>query len=143
MVVKGDVAEIFQEFDAEVAMQIHQAQFEWASAMLFSNARCKILTPEYVDNKQHVMFDFLWAQQIAHLPEEWNRPVGYSEAADSKLYHYTQGIPVWAETRGLEPLPFVSEAKAMLHTVSYQELMGNSVHAEHVQRRLDQPAVSG
>jgi len=144
MVVKGDIAEVYQEFDAEVAMQIHQAQFEWASAMLFNNARCKILTPEYIDERKHVLFDFLWAQQIAHLPEEWNRCIGYdADVSPAKLYHYTQGIPVWPETRGLEPAPFVSEAKAMLHTVSWQELMGQSVHAEHVKRRLNQSAVSG
>jgi lipopolysaccharide biosynthesis glycosyltransferase len=143
MVVKGDIAEVFQDFDAEVAMQIEQAQFEWASAMLFNCALCKNLTPEYVDNKKNIMFDFFWAKRVAHLPPEWNHCVGYEKPAPAKLYHYTQGVPIWAETRGVEDAPFLSEAKAMLHTVSWQELMGNSVHAEHVQRRLNQPAVSG
>lgn len=144
MVVKGDVAEIFQEFDAEVAMQIHQAQFEWASAMLFSNARCKILTPAYVEDRKHVLFDYLWAQKVAHLPEEWNHCVGYQEPKDAKLYHWTQGLPVWKETRGrVEDPKWWEEFKNANHTVGYQELMGNSVHDQHVQRRLNQPAVSG
>jgi len=91
MVVKGDIAEVFQEFDAEVAMQIHQAQFEWASAMLFNNARCKILTPEYIDERKHVMFDFLWAHQIAHLPEEWNKLIGY-DAQGNACTGYDEGV---------------------------------------------------
>jgi hypothetical protein len=137
MVVKDDIAQVFADFDGEVAMQIEQAQFEWASAMLFNCDRCKLLTPDFVENKLNVLFDFHWAQRVGKLSPTWNRPVGYSEPAKSKLYHYTQGIPVWAETRGLEPEPFVSEAKAMLHTVSFNELMGNSVHAEHVRKRLN------
>ncbi len=143
MVVKGDIAELFAPFDAQVALQIEQPQFEWASAMLYNCARCRVLSPEYVENRANILFDYSWAPRIGKLPAEWNRPVGYSEPSDSKLYHYTQGVPIWPETRGLEPEPFVSEAKAMLHTVSYQELMGNSVHAEHVRKRLDQSRISG
>jgi hypothetical protein len=129
MVVKGDIAEIFTDFDGEVAMQIHQPQFEWASAMLYNCPRCRILSPEFIEDKSNLLFDYHWTTRVGKLPEEWNRPVGYSEPADSKLYHYTQGIPVWDETRDLEGAPFVSEAKAMLYTVSFNELMGNSVHA--------------
>jgi hypothetical protein len=143
MVVKDDIAQVFADFDGEVAMQIGQAQFEWASAMLFNCDRCKLLTPDFVENRLNILFDFHWAQRIGKLPPEWNRAVGYSDPQPSKLYHYTQGIPVWPQTRDLEPEPFVSEAKAMLATVSWEALMGNSVHAEHVRKRLDNARISG
>lgn len=136
MVVKDDIAQVFADFDGEVAMQIEQAQFEWASAMLFNCDRCKLLTTDFVENKLNVLFDYHWAQRIGKLPPEWNHCVSYAEPAKSKLYHYTAGIPVWEETRGVEDLPFMEEAKAMLRTVSWDELMGTSVHAEHVRNRL-------
>jgi lipopolysaccharide biosynthesis glycosyltransferase len=143
MVVKGDIAEVFADFDGEVAMQVSQAQFEWASAMLFNCDRCGHLTPEFVEDKSNVLFDMKWAERIGQLSPTWNHCVGYAEPQDSKLYHYTQGIPVWEQTRGVEDLPFMTEAKAMLHTVSWQELMGNSVHAEHVRKRLDLARIQG
>lgn len=136
MVVKGDISELFFKFDADVAMMIEQPEFEWASAIVFNCERCTILTPEYIEDKSNILFDRKWTTTIAAIPPEWNHCVGYTQPRDSKLYHYTQGIPVWKETRDVEDGPFLSEAKAMLHTVSWNELMGNSVHAKYVRERL-------
>lgn len=137
MIVKGDVAELFTPFDGDVAMMIQQAEFEWASMMVFNCERCKILTPDFIEDRKNLMFDRKWAQWTASLPQEWNHCVGYEPVMPAKLYHYTQGIPVWAETRGVEDQPFMDEAKAMLKTVSWAELMGSSIHAPHVMERLN------
>ena len=140
MVVKGDIGELFFPFEADVAMMIEQAEFEWASLMMFNCERCTLLTPEFIDTRTNVLFDRHWARSIASLPSEWNHCVGYTQPADAKLYHYTQGIPIWTETRDVEDKPFLEEAKAMLSTVSWSELMGNSVHAQHVRDRLNKSA---
>ena len=142
MVVKGDIGELFFHFDADIALMMEQDQFEWASLMVFNCERCQVLTPEFVENRRHPLFDFHWTRTIAALPSEWNHAVGREPAREAKLYHYTEGLPAFPECREVEPDPFASELKAALHTVSWQELMGNSVHAEHVRAR-HQSRVSG
>jgi len=136
MVVKADIAELFFKFDADVAMMIEQAEFEWASLMVFNCERCKILTPQFIETRTNQLFDRQWTRTIAALPSEWNHCVGYTTPATAKLYHYTQGVPIWPETRGVEEEPFASECNEAFKTVSWQELMGNSVHADHVRQRL-------
>ena len=136
--VTGDISELFDHanysFDVQVMQE--QAKFEWASVMLFNNARCSALTLEYIEDETHALFDLAWARAVGHLPAEWNHCVGYKEPADASLYHYTQGIPCWPETKGVEDEPWILEAKASLHTVSWHELMGSSVHAKAVAQRL-------
>ncbi len=138
MVVKGDIAELFDCVDqnADVQVMQEQPQFEWASAMLFNNWRCKKLTPEFVEDASNKMFDLAWAEKVGKFPKEWNHCVGYMEESEAKLYHYTQGIPCWEETKGVEDQPWITEFKRMLYTVSWSALMGNSVHAVHVRKRL-------
>jgi hypothetical protein len=136
MVVTGNVAELFFKFQADIALMMEQAEFEWASAIVFNCERCRILTPKFIDTRTNILFDMHWTKTIAALPQEWNHCVGYAKPGVAKLYHYTQGIPIWPETRGVEDAPYIAAAKAMLHTVSWSELMGNSVHAQHVRDRL-------
>lgn len=133
MVVTGDIAELFAQADGS-AVQVNkdQAQFEWPSAMLFDCAKCSKLTPEFVEDRANVLYDFKWASGIGAFPAEWNKAVGYAPSGtDAKLYHFTKGIPVWKETRGnVEDAVYFEAMKHMLFTVSHQELMGNSVHVK-------------
>lgn len=139
MLVTGDIADLFATPDYSSAVLVNQDQdrFEWASAMLFNCEHCKVLTPEYIDNEKNVLFDFKWAEHpVGKFHPEWNHCVGYAKPDENtKLYHYTQGIPCWAETRGVEDAPWIAAFRDMVRTCSWAELLGNSVHAKHVMER--------
>lgn len=136
--VKGDIAELFEcaDYSFDVQVMQEQSRFEWPSVMLFNNARCTALTLEYIEDEKNVLFDLAWAKAVGTFPPHWNHCVGYQHPAQAALYHYTQGIPCWNETKGIEDEPWIEEAKASLHTVSWFELMGSSVHAKAVGERL-------
>lgn len=139
VVVRSNIAELFECIDLTCAVQVmqEQAKFEWASVMLFNNAKCLELTPDFIDDEANALFDFAWADRVGTLPPEWNHCVGYAEPEESKLYHYTQGIPYWYETRGLvEDAAWFDEYAYLAKTVSWRELMGGSVHAKPVMRRV-------
>lgn len=139
MVVEGDIADLFAfASPAEGAVQVMKGQpkFEWASAMLFNCAMCKVLTPDFIEDQTNGLLDLAWASLVGEFPPEWNRLVGYGDHALGYLYHYTQGIPVWPETRGDErDQLWIDAHRAMNHTVAFMDLMGRSVHAEPVLKR--------
>ncbi len=126
----------FREQDVFVVK--NKIKFEWASLMLFNNAACRILTPDYVEDKKNPLFDFAWAKAVGELPAEWNHLVGYDEPNwKAKMVHYTQGVPCWPETKECEHAePWLTTAQQILTTVSFKELMGRSVHAKPVYERL-------
>jgi len=134
MVVTADITELFDTDIGphQVLVNKDQKPFEWPSAMLFDCSACSILTPEYVDNPKNALFDFAWTEKggVGAFAPEWNKCVGYAPTGlDAKLYHFTKGVPIWRETRGnAEDVVFHEAYKAMLHSVSHAELMGNSVH---------------
>lgn len=145
MVVRGDVQELVKWVSdparnpASVWVNKEQQRFEWPSVMVFDCKRCLNLTPKYIDDESNNMFDFAWAEDSVHgFPSEWNHCVGYEEPRDdAKLYHYTQGLPCFTETRGLdEDVYWDEELAAMKHTVSWRALMGGSVHAKPVLLRM-------
>lgn len=139
MVVTGDIKELFDSTDARCAVSVMQEQerFEWASLMVFSNTCCQQLTPKFIEDKDNALFDFAWAPSIGPLPPEWNHCVGYQEPKEAKLYHFTQGLPCFPETKGLpEDEAWEAERKRMVGTVEWKELMGNSVHAKPVLQRM-------
>lgn len=131
MIVIDDIAKLFALADDKYAVQVVKAKqrFEWPSMMLFNNAKCKILTPDYIENNQPQALN--WGE-VGELPKEWNHCVGYDEPNENaKLIHYTMGIPAFKEVQHLERTDdWFQEMKAANSTVSYQALMGNSVHAE-------------
>lgn len=141
-ICQGDIAELLAYPlaypDQDVFVSKNKLRFEWASLMVFNNAHCKILTPEYVDNINNQCFDFSWAQNVGDLPATWNHLVGYDEPnPNAKMIHYTQGIPCWPETKECEHSDsWWKFAKTVLASVSFKDLMGNSVHAKHVYARL-------
>ena len=124
--------------EANVLVCQNKIKFEWPSLMLFNNRLCTKLTPEFVDNKDNILFDFAWADKIGELPLEWNHLSNYDNPEDKiKAIHYTQGIPVWAETKDSNHSNiWFKYFKNSTSTVKYKELMGNSVHNKHVQERL-------
>ena len=139
MVVTGDIAELFESSDglASVSVMQEQPKFEWASAMMFSCGACIHLTPEFVNDDKNPLFDFAWAPYIGTLPAEWNHCVGYQEPKEAKLNHFTMGLPCWPETAGaVEDMTWTNAYKDMIRSVSWRELMGNSVHAKATMKRF-------
>lgn len=138
IMVTGDIGDLFAQADGESCVQVMQAQkkFEWPSVMLFNCDRCEILTPEYVEDPAHKLLSLDFGP-VGTLTPEWNHCVGYMPAKVAKLYHYTQGLPCWPETRGLpEDVNWTDGLRAATHTVGWQELMGGSVHAPYVLGRM-------
>lgn len=132
MLVTGDISELFAlKDDSAVQVMKGQQRFEWPSLMLFDCAQCTNLTPEYIDKPESIPQKLEWASSIGDLPPEWNHCVGYAEPnPNAKLIHYTKGLPCWPETKESEHADkWWKELELCNSTVSYQELMGNSVHA--------------
>lgn len=75
----------------------------WSSVMLFNNARCRALTPEYVNRAGGLeLHRFAWLadEEIGSLPLEWNWLVGeYPYNPDAKIVHFTIGGPWFEEYR--------------------------------------------
>jgi hypothetical protein len=74
----------------------------WSSVMLFNNAKCRTLTPDYVNTASGLeLHQFKWLKDdalIGELPDRWNHLVGYNPPrADAALVHYTLGGPYFAE----------------------------------------------
>jgi hypothetical protein len=79
----------------------------WSSVMLFNNARCRVLTPEYVNTATGLeLHQFKWLPDealIGALPGRWNHLVGYDPPSrDVSLVHYTLGGPSFEEYRNCE-----------------------------------------
>ena len=138
MVVTGDVAVLFDTDDmSAVCVMQDQPRFEWASVMLFNCGACRRLTPEFIDDPENALFDLAWAPYVGTLPARWNHCVGMREPAEADLYHFTQGLPCFPETAGLpEDAAWHRENEALVQSVSWQELMGSSVHRDPVLRRM-------
>lgn len=82
----------------------------WSSLMLFDNAKCQALTPEYVNIATGLQLHrFHWLrdgdrddselERIGSIPIEWNWLIGeYPPNAEAKNLHYTDGGPWFPET---------------------------------------------
>jgi len=137
MVVQCDIEELFQLADDKYSVQVVKSaqRFEWPSLMLFNCAKCKALTPEYIETGNPQTLE--WGD-VGELPKEYNHLVGYDAPnPDAKIIHYTMGIPAFKEVRHLEHSDtWATEIRAANSTVSWEELMGNSVHAEKISETL-------
>jgi lipopolysaccharide biosynthesis glycosyltransferase len=136
IVVLDDIKKLFDLADPNFALQVvkNEKRFEWASVMLFNNEKCKILTPDYIDDlNNNGLHQIKWLKEedVGALPTEWNHLVGYDKPRpDAKLIHYTQGLPCYEETIMCEySAAWHEEHKIINSALSWQELMGNSVHA--------------
>ena len=79
----------------------------WSSVMIFNNAKCGMLSPEYVNSATGLdLHQFKWLKDdllIGSLPNRWNHLVGYDpKTADVSLVHYTLGGPYFPEYANCE-----------------------------------------
>lgn len=138
---RDNLADLLARAQSNPPAAVHVVQgprrFEWASLMVFDNARCGALTPAYVEDPAHGLFDLAFAEgAVGALPAEWNHLIGYDPPnRRAKLVHFTQGIPIWPETARCEfAEDWLSERDRMTSTVSFAALMGGSVHVGAMNR---------
>ena len=137
-IATGDITELPSLIGHDAVSVVKGKQrFEWPSVMMFqnSNSGCVKLTPKFVNDTENSLFDFKWADSIGELPAEWNNLIGYQEPnPKAKIIHYTAGIPCWPETKA-SPLAklWMKELAYSVSTVTWEELMGKSVHRKIVE----------
>lgn len=74
----------------------------WSSCILFNNAKCKRLTPEYVNTASGLnLHQFKWLaseDEIGSIPLEWNYLADTGQVSEKKsMIHYTLGGPYFKE----------------------------------------------
>ena len=126
MLMLDDIAELWKLRDERYAVQVvkhvhvpredvkflghTQTKYEkknWSSVMLMNCARCKALTPEYVNTASGLeLHQFKWLESedlIGALPARWNHLAAYDPPrADAALVHFTIGGPWFPEYRDSE-----------------------------------------
>ncbi|MFM9967783.1 MAG: glycosyltransferase [Burkholderiales bacterium] len=133
MLMLADGAGLWDRRDARYAVQVikhehkprestkflgaQQTTYEkknWSSVMLFNNALCKRLSPDYVNSASGLeLHQFKWLENdslIGDLPRQWNHLVGYDPPDKSAaLVHFTIGGPYFSPYADCE---FSSEWRA-------------------------------
>lgn len=126
MLVLDDIANLWMQRDDRYAVQVvkhnhvpkedikflgaKQTKYEkknWSSVILFNNAKCRALTPEYVNTATGLeLHQFKWLGNdnlIGELPHRWNHLVGYdAPSQDVSLVHYTIGGPYFEAYKDCE-----------------------------------------
>jgi hypothetical protein len=126
MLVLDDIAKLFALRDDRYAVMVvkhehtpreevkflnqPQSKYQkknWSSVMLFNNARCRALTPEYVNTATGLeLHQFKWLEGdelIGSLPHDWNHLVGYYKPRPgASLVHFTLGGPYFDDYRDCE-----------------------------------------
>jgi hypothetical protein len=79
----------------------------WSSVMLMNTAKCRALTPDYVNTASGLeLHQFKWLGDdglIGEIPMQWNFLVEYYKHDESaKMVHYTEGGPYYAATRHVD-----------------------------------------
>jgi lipopolysaccharide biosynthesis glycosyltransferase len=123
MLMRADIAGLWELRDERYAVQVvkhvhvpeegvkflghtqtRYGKKNWSSVMLMNCARCKALTPEYVNAASGLeLHQFKWLASedlIGELPSAWNHLVGYDPPrVDAALVHFTIGGP-WFKPYG-------------------------------------------
>lgn len=140
MLVLDDIAKLWaladDNYAVKVVKHIHipiettkffgqkQSTYEkknWSSVMLFNNARCSVLTPEYVNTASGLeLHQFKWLSDeglIGDLPKSWNHLVGYdSYKEEVSNVHFTVGGPYFKEYENCDySREWFAEKQKMLH----------------------------
>jgi hypothetical protein len=89
------------------AVQTRYQKKNWSSVMLINCARCRALTPDYVNSATGLeLHQFKWLGDdgaIGSLPARWNHLVGFdTPRPDAALVHYTIGGPYFDQYRDCE-----------------------------------------
>ena len=147
MIMRDDIAKLWQLRDDKFAVMCVQHDYvpkdtekflgekqtkyqkkNWSSVMLFNNAKCKALTPDYVNTATGLqLHQFKWLEGdhlIGALPAAWNHLVGeYAPNPNAALVHYTLGGPYFDEYRSCEFADeWVAERGALLRAEQRQKL---------------------
>ena len=117
MLARADISELWRQRTTKYAVQCVQHDYtpnntikflnqpqtpypkkNWSSMMLFNNAKCTTLTPDYVNSATGLeLHQYKWLENeelIGKIDEEWNWLVGeYEHNPNAKLVHYTEGGP--------------------------------------------------
>ena len=117
MLARADISELWRQRTTKYAVQCVQHDYtptstvkflnqpqtpypkkNWSSMMLFNNAKCTALTPDYVNSATGLeLHQYKWLENeelIGKINEEWNWLVGeYEHNPNAKLVHYTEGGP--------------------------------------------------
>lgn len=138
---RSDIYQMLEVADPEVSVSVvvnknPALAYERPSVMLFNCAKCQELTPDFIERGSPQTLE--WASSIGELPAIYNHLVGYDEPdPNTVIAHFTQGIPCFPETKDSEFADeWAYEAKLMMGTVPWAEIMGNSVHRDVVLKRL-------
>lgn len=134
MLARADIADLFALRDERFAVMVCQHDYvprdetkflghvqtrypkkNWSSVMLFNNARCRALTPEYVNTASGLeLHQFKWLSddgEIGSLPLAWNWLVGeYDHDPEACIAHFTRGGPYFA---GYEDCDYAGEWSAV------------------------------
>ncbi len=141
MLVLDDMAELWKLRDDQYAVQVvkhdhvpeeetkflgqAQTKYEkknWSSVMLFNNAKCTALTPDYVNTATGLdLHRFNWLGNddlIGEIPHRWNHLVGYDKTvpvAEVSNLHYTIGGPYFDDYKDTDyAAEWFAERDAML-----------------------------
>lgn len=84
------------------APQTKYEKKNWSSVILFNNAKCRMLTPDYVNTASGLeLHQFKWLGDdalIGEVPAEWNHLAGYTHTETHPAnIHYTTGGPYFKE----------------------------------------------
>ncbi|MBB3951287.1 glycosyltransferase [Aureimonas jatrophae] len=123
MLMRADIAELWALRDESKAVMVVKHDYQpkvdtkflgqvqtkyekknWSSVMLFNNARCRALTPDFVNTATGLqLHQFKWLESddhIGELPPAWNWLVNeYEHDPAAKNVHFTDGGPYFAEYR--------------------------------------------
>lgn len=140
MLVRADIASLWAQRDDRYAVMCvkhdHQpletvkfhnekqtayAKKNWSSVMMFNNARCRALTPEYVNTATGLqLHQFKWLESddaIGQIDAGWNHLVGHDPMqGEPANVHFTTGGPYFEEFAGCDYADdWFREKQAMLH----------------------------
>lgn len=140
MLVLDDIVNLWNLRDEQYAVQVvkhhhvpqetikflgaPQSKYEkknWSSVILFNNAKCQALTPDYVNTATGLeLHQFKWLEDeklIGEIPHRWNHLVDYDPPnRDVSLVHYTIGGPYFSQWQHCEyATEWVSERDKMLY----------------------------
>ena len=126
MLSRSDISELWRQRTTKYAVQCVQHDYtptstvkflnqpqtpypkkNWSSMMLFNNAKCTALTPDYVNSATGLeLHQFKWLENeelIGKIDEEWNWLVGeYEYNSNAKLVHYTEGGPYFKKYKNCD-----------------------------------------
>lgn len=122
MLAQTDIYEVLKDCDQAHAVSVCQHDYvpkpvakatgvqtsyprkNWSSFMVFQNAKCTALTPDYVNTASPAdLHRLTWASSVGSLPLDWNWLVGeYEPNPKARVLHYTLGTPCFHEYRNCD-----------------------------------------